>query len=133
MRRRLISLALLAALALPGASLSSAALAEEKKAKQPYLQLETLAASVNKGGGRHGVITVEVGIDAREAGLRDKLDLYVPLLRSAYVSVLQPYALGLPPGAPPNADYIAMALQRETDRVLGRKGARLLLGSILVN
>jgi len=65
--------------------------------------------------------------------LRDKVDLYVPLLRSAFVSVLQPYALSLSPGAPPNADYIAMTLQRETDRVLGRRGARLLIGSILVN
>ncbi len=133
MRQRLIGLLLLACIALPGASLSSAALAEGKKAKQPYLQLETLAATVNKGGGRHGVMTVEVGIDARDAATRDRLDIYIPLLRSAYVSALQPYALGLPPGAPPNADYISMTLQRETDRVLGRKGARLLLGSVLVN
>ncbi len=128
MRGALICSLLVLALAAP-----SLAAAEEKKAKQSYLQLPTLAATVNQPGGRRGVMTVEVGLDAPDAALRDRLDLYQPILRSAYVSVLQPYALGLTPGSPPNADYIAMTLQRETDRVLGRRGARLLLGTILVN
>ena len=104
-----------------------------KQAKQPYLQLDTIAASVVKPNGRHGVLTVEVGLDASDPGLRDRLELYQPMLRSAYVSALQPYALGIAPGAPPNADYIASVLQRETDRVLGQHGARLLVGSILIN
>jgi len=47
--------------------------------------------------------------------------------------VLRIYAAGLPPGAPPNADYLGSSLQRQTDSTLGRPGARLLLGSILVN
>ena len=111
----------------------SVAGAEAKKAKQSYLQLQTLAATVNRGGGAHGVLTVELGLDAPDAALRNKLELYQPILRSAYVSVLHPYGLGLAPGAAPNADYIALTLQRETDRVLGRKGARVLLGSVLVN
>ena len=105
----------------------------DKKTKQPYIQLQTVAVSVIRPAGRRGVLTVEVGVDAPDPALRDKVDLYVPLLRSAFVSVLQPYALSLSPGSPPNADYIAMSLQRETDRVLGRRGARLLIGSILVN
>jgi hypothetical protein len=103
------------------------------KAKQSYVQLETLAVSTVHMGGRRGVLTVEVGVDATDPKLRDQVDLYTPLLRSAFISALQPYGLGLPPGSPPNADYIAMTLQRETDRVMGRHGARLLLGSILVN
>ncbi len=69
----------------------------------------------------------------RDPGLRSRIELYQPLLSSAFVSALQPYALGLSPGQPPNADYISLTLQRETDRVLRRKGARLLLGSILLN
>ena len=104
-----------------------------KKAKPTYLPLETLAASVRNSAGRRGVLTVELGLDAPDPKLRDRLELYQPLLRSAYVSALQPYAIGLNPGSPPNADYIALTLQRETDRVLGVRGAKLLLGSILIN
>ncbi len=116
-----------------GASPAAHAEGKGKQAKQPYLQLQTIAASVNRPGGRHGVLTVEVGLDASDPALRDRLDLYQPMLRSAYVAAIQPYALGIVPGAPPNADYLAATLQHETDRVLGRSGARLLLGSILIN
>ncbi len=104
-----------------------------KKAQPPYLQLKTLAATVNKSGGRRGVLTVELGLDTPDPVLRDKVELVQPILRDAYVTALQPYALSLGPSQPPNADYIALSLQRETDRVLGRRGAKLLLGSILIN
>ena len=105
---------------------------EAKKAKSPYIQLETLAAGSVRINGRRGVLTVEVGLYAENAAVRDKIDLYIPVLRSAYVSALQPYALSVPPGSPPSPDYIGMTLQRETDKVLGR-GAKVLLGTILMN
>ena len=57
----------------------------------------------------------------------------MPLLRAAYSEVLRTYATGLATGAVPNADYLARELQRQTDMALGRPGARVLLGSILVN
>ena len=43
------------------------------------------------------------------------------------------YAASLPPGGLPNADTIGVSLQRATDEVLGKPGAKLLLGSILEN
>ncbi len=129
-RRALVALSLAIAFAAPPAAFAEG---KGKQAKQPYLQLETVAASVMRPNGRHGVLTVEVGLDASDPALRDRLDLYQPMLRSAYVSALQPYALGIVPGAAPNADYIELTLQKETDRVLGRTGARVLLGSILIN
>ena len=101
--------------------------------QQPYLPLKSVAVSIQRGDGRRGVLTVEVGVDVRDPGLRSRIELYQPLLSSAFVSALQPYALGLSPGQLPNADYISLTLQRETDRVLRRKGAKLLLGSILLN
>ena len=42
-------------------------------------------------------------------------------------------AQSVPPGAPPNPAIIATALQRATDQVLGKPGAKLLLGTVLVN
>ena len=130
MRRRLILTVLALALAAPAAVRAEG---HDKKAKQSYMQIDSLAVSVLRASGRRGVLTVEVGIDEQNPALRDKLDLYVPPLRSAFIAALQPYALGLAPGAPPSADYIAMTLQRETDKVLGRRGAKLLIGSVLVN
>jgi hypothetical protein len=46
---------------------------------------------------------------------------------------VETYAAGLPSGAEPNADFIAQALQRQTDLILKRPGARLLVGAIVVN
>ncbi len=132
MRRRLF-LAVFAASALLAPLPGRAEEGGEKKSVQPYLPLPPVAVSVFRQGGRRGVLTVELGVDVRDPRLRTRIELYQPLLKSAYVSALQPYALGLAPGEPPNADYISLTLQRETDRVLGRNGAKLLLGSILMN
>ena len=49
------------------------------------------------------------------------------------MEIIQSYARGLPAGAAPNADFLARTLQRQTDSVLGKPGAKLLLGAILVN
>jgi len=36
------------------------------------------------------------------------------------------------PGSPPDISFLTLALQRQTDQVLGRPGARVLLGGIMV-
>jgi hypothetical protein len=79
------------------------------------------------------VLTVEVGLDVPDGALRSRAEASMPRIRAAYVQTVMTYAAGLPPGAPPNADFLARALQRATDQTLGRPGARLLLGAILVN
>jgi hypothetical protein len=92
-----------------------------------------LTATVFRPDGRRGVLTVEAGVDVPDAALRDRANLSQPRLRAAYVQFLESYAGGLAPGAPPDADYISSQLQNQTNLVLGRPGARLLLGSILIN
>ena len=132
MHRRLF-LAVLATCSLAGPLSVRAEEEGGAKTKQPYLSLPAVAVSVLRPDHRRGVLTVEVGVDVRDPRLRDRIELYQPLLNSAYVSALQPYGVGLGPGELPNADYISLTFQRETDRVLGRKGAKLLLGSILMH
>lgn len=78
-------------------------------------------------------MTVEVGVDIPNNGLRARAQISQPRLRAAYVQALQTYASGLGPGAPPDADYISRMLQTETDHVLGGPGGKLLLGTILIN
>jgi hypothetical protein len=108
--------------------------AKKKGGGLSYIQLPPLTAIIIRGDGRRGVLTVETGVDVLgNAGLHARADASQPRLRAAYLQVLQTYASGLGAGAPPDADYIARMLQKETDRVLGQPGAKLLLGTVLAN
>ena len=129
-RRDLLALIVLAA----AAPVVSAA--EDKKKKSggaDYIPIDTLTGSTNKPDGRRGVLTVDCGLSIPDQKLRERAVLSLPRLRAAYVQVVLIYAAGLPPGAPPNADFIVTALQRQTDLVLGRPGARLLIGAVVAN
>ena len=133
MRRRQIIAALPVLL---GALAFAPDLAAEERKKgggETFIQLQTLTATVIRADGRRGVMTVEAGVDVPDDGLRERADQSTPRLRAAFAQVLQIYATGLPGGGVPNADYLARELQRQTDVVLGRPGAHLLLGTILVN
>jgi hypothetical protein len=129
-RRDLLPLIALAA------ALPLAARGDEKKKKSGgpnYLQLDTLTGTTRKAGGRRGVLTVDCGLEIEDGKLRDYADKSLPRLRAAYVQVVEVYAAGLPSGSEPNADYIARELQRQTDLILKRPGARLLLGAVVAN
>jgi hypothetical protein len=132
MRRRGLLTLLVAFAALP-----ALARAEEERKKKgggaSYIQLDTLVATTTRPDGRRGVMTVEVGVDIADAALHARAAQSTPLLHANFAEVLRIYAAGLPPGSPPNADYLERELQRQTDLTLGRPGARLLLGAILIN
>jgi hypothetical protein len=132
MPRRLVSLLITLALAVPVAAHAAGKDDKKDKDKTLFIQLQTISATMLRVGGRRGVLTVEVGIDAPDMAVRNRIELLQPVLTDAFVSALQPYALGVPAAAAPSADYISMSLQHQTDRVLGRPGAKLLLGSILI-
>jgi len=130
-RRLLLALGLLAAV-------SGAARAEERGERKKgggatFIQIQTLTATIIRVDGRRGVMTVESGLDIPDTALRERAQLSLPRLRAAFAQVVQTYAAGLAPAAVPNADYLSHELQRQTDLVLGRPGARLLLGTILLN
>lgn len=130
-RRSLLAAALV--LAAPGAA--RAASSREKKAVGglTFMQLPAVNATVRHANGRRGILTVEAGLDIPDPRLRERAQASLPRLRAAWAQKLQTYATGLPPGSPPNPDTLSHEMQRETDRVLGRPGARLLLGTVMVN
>jgi hypothetical protein len=130
-RRALLAALALSALALPAAAQDTGK--HKKGGGDSFIQLDTLTATIVRPDGHRGVMTVEVGIDVPDAGLHARAAQSTPLLRAAYGDVLRGYAGGLGPTTLPNADYLSLRLQQATDRTLGRPGARLLIGNILVN
>jgi len=130
MHRRLF-LTLVALAALPAGALS----AEEKKKSGggSYIQIQTLLGTTIRSTGRRGVLAVDCGLDVPNEALRTYAEQSTPRLRAAYVQIVQSYAAGLGPGALPSPDYLGLALQRQTDIILGKPGARVLLGAIVVN
>ena len=132
-RRRLLAFAALAVVT-PG--LMAAAPAKEEKKKgggASFLQINALTVTILLASGRRGVLTVESGLDIPNEKLRAKANSVLPRIRAAFVQTLQTYASGMTPSMPPNPDVLGQALQRDADRVLGQKGARLLLGTMLIN
>src|SRR5688572_18868538 len=126
-RRRLLALAGLAAL------LPASALAAEDKKKSgggSYVPMQTLLGTTIRASGGRGVLSVDCGLDVPDPALRARAEQSAPRLRAAYGQTIRAYAAGLASGALPSADYIAAQLQRQTDVILGRAGARVLLGAI---
>ena len=128
-----LALPLLFAAVLAATPASAGGGGKKKGGGVSYLQLPPLTAVVARPGGRRGVMTVETGVDVKDPALHERAAASLPRLRAAYVAAVQSHAHGLPAGAAPNADRLSAQLQGETDRVLGRPGAKLLLGTILVN
>ena len=130
--RRLIPCVLLAAAIVPAAA--RPAMAAEKKEAASFVAIDTLTAMVVGPGGVRQVMTVQSGVDTpNNPALHDYVDKITPRLRDAYAQTLQIYAGGLAPGLPPDADYIARRLQADTDRLVGKPGAKLLIGGIMIN
>ena len=129
--RRLLCVALIV-LAAPGVATAEGA-QKKKGGGLSYVQFDTLTATIVRPDGRRGVMTVDIGIDAPDSGVHSKVVLWQPRLRADFVQWIVSYAAGLGAGAPPNADYISVCLQREVDQALGRPGAKVLLGAILTN
>lgn len=104
-----------------------------QKKVTPYVHVPLVTATIMRPNGRRGVLTVESGLYTTDAKLNDLVQRSLPRLRAAYFERIQAYAVGLTPGALPNADFVARELQLVTDRQLGRPGARFLLGSLIIN
>ena len=98
----------------------------------PNIELPTLTATAIQPTGRRGVLTVQASLYIRSVALRLKASRAMPRLLDAYVPALQAWAYNLPPGATPNVEALAAALQRATDRILG-PGAKVLLGGVMVS
>jgi hypothetical protein len=115
---------------------SAAWAGEDKKKKSGgagYIPINAITGTIYKTGGRRGVLSVDCGLQVDDPKLRDYADKSLPRLQAAYAQVIQIYAAGLPSGAEPNTEFIVQALQRQTDLILKRPGAKFLIGAVLVS
>jgi flagellar basal body-associated protein FliL len=102
-------------------------------AQSTYLAMPTITANVVRTGGRRGMMTVETGIDTPDAALRVRVAQSMPRLRAAFAVAVQQSANVIRPGAPPDVERLVAQLQAATNTVMGRPGARLLIGTVMLS
>ena len=135
MRRALILsvLSLLAAASLAASPALASSAAKKPDAPSTYFALQPLTATAIRRDGRRGVMTLETGVEALDPKLMERARQSEPRLRAAFAQVLMTYTAGLPRGAAPDLNYLGGQMQEAADKVLGRKGSKVLLGSAMVN
>ncbi len=127
-----LALALLLACAVPAISGAN----EAPKAPATtgrYLTFPGVTASIFRTSQRRGVLAMDASLNIPDAALRTRATSLNPRLRAAYAQSLMVYAAGVPPGRPLDPSYLSHEMQRQTDLVLGKSGAKFLIGSLLVN
>ena len=118
------------------ALLAAPVMAGEPKKKgggDGYTQFRTLSVFTQANSMHHGTLSVDMGLYTSDPKFSDTIKLYVPRLTAAYAACLQAYAVNLNTRSLVDIDYISAQLQEATDTTLGRKGAKVLLGAILLN
>lgn len=119
--------------AAPPAMAKSESKSEGVESSLTLVELEALTVNIFRSNYGRGKVEVIMGLDVPNANLRERVVESMPRLRAAYVQTLTGMMYDLPPRTPPNIDALAAALQRSTDKVIGRPGAKVLLGSVVVN
>lgn len=100
---------------------------------ESYLMVDPLYASIMEGNRPLGLLMVGIGIDVPDATLRDRVDRDMPQLRDGYVRALMAFsATNVRSWRQPDVAAIADRLQRVTDRMLGKPGARVLLAQVAI-
>lgn len=97
-----------------------------------YVRYPTITATTMRADGRRGVMTVETGVDAPDAALKLRAEQSQPRMRAVFNILVQREANTLLPGGVPNVERLAAQLQSATNIILGQRGARLLIGTVMI-
>lgn len=100
---------------------------------ESYLMLDPLYTSIVDGGRPLGLLMVGIGLDVPDKELRDRVERDMPRLRDGYVRALMSFtAVNVRSWRQPDVVAMADRLQTVTDRLLGKKGARVLLAQVAI-
>ncbi|MFT4090200.1 MAG: Tat pathway signal protein [Asticcacaulis sp.] len=130
-RRAFLSLAAACSL-LPLPALAAGPV-KKKGGGSSYTQLPMITVFTRSRQSRHGTLTIEMGLDTKDEALRQKIAASLPRLRDAFVRRIQAYALSLTRTSLVDLDYMTLELQAATDEVLQKKGAKVLLSTVILN
>lgn len=121
--------------ALMGTSPAFAASKQKKvTADTNFLMLPPLTASVGGPYRFSGIMNIEIGLVIKDEDLRAYAEQIAPRLRAAHNQALTRFSMSYyRPGTVPDVETLARNLQRATDEALGKEGAELLMGSVIVN
>jgi hypothetical protein len=98
-----------------------------------YVPTFGLRASITRGRDIHGVLTVDAGLDVPSDKMRKFVEGVRPRLMNSMREVVLNYAsLTYPIGEKPDADLLALRLQKAVDAVLGKDQAKVALASVIV-
>ncbi|MEI9990489.1 MAG: hypothetical protein WDM86_10650 [Rhizomicrobium sp.] len=96
-----------------------------------YLMVDPLYLPIFEGDRPVGMLMIGVGIDILDPRLRAEAERAMPILRDGFVRNLMNFSTtSVRTWRQPDVGMIADRLQGVTDRVLRRKGAKLLLAQI---
>jgi flagellar basal body-associated protein FliL len=126
--------ALIANVPAAGAADAPAAPPEHKTTQsESYVEIDPIYSTILDGGKPRGLLLVEFGLDVPNADLRARADAALPVLRDAYVRSLASYAaVAVRPWRQPSVEDIANRLQTITDKLLGQKGAQVLMAQTAI-
>lgn len=101
---------------------------------ESYLMVDPFYTTIMDGSRPEGLLMVGIGLDVPNVGLREQVDREMPRLRDAYVRTLMVFAAtNVHSWRQPDVVAIAERLQRTTDLVLKKKGARILLAQVAIH
>ena len=93
-----------------------------------YIIVDPMYATILDGGKPRGLLMVEFGLDVPDAAFRGQVNHALPVLRDAYVRNLMAFAAStVRVYRQPNVEDIANRMQTITDKVMGKKGAQVLM------
>jgi len=131
-RRHFISALTLAPSALLAAKAWASPKAESSGGAGGQLRMALVTATVLRRNGRRAILSVESTLDIPDGALLERAKLSKPRLNAGYNEAIQIQAARQLTNSAPDLDAITAALQQATDRILGRSGAKVLLGTVMV-
>ena len=97
-----------------------------------YVRYPTITATTIRSDGRRGVMTVETGVDTPDAAMKLRAEQSQPRMRAVFNILVQREANTLLPGGVPNIERLGAQLQSATNIILGQRGGKLLLGTVMI-
>ncbi len=121
-------------------AMPSQSVAAEDKSKEEgeqymkrLIEMKSMTVNIFRSDYRAGKLEIAVNLDVPNPELFERAELSQPRLRAAYIQALTALVYDLPQRQPPDLKQLVFELQRVTDKVLGRPGARVLLSAVIIN